>query len=90
MLNLPAVARALNILFFDHPPEMALAIWPGDPLHAAAMRAALMPSLYEFINPREEASHYRRETERCLLYTSVLVVVLVVVLVARPSLDRPV
>ena len=64
LLNLPAVARALNILFFDHPPKMALAIWPGDPLHAAAMRAALMPSLYEFINPREEASHYRRETER--------------------------
>src|ERR1035437_3552732 len=64
LLNLPAVARALNILFFDHPPEMALAIWPGDPLHAAAMRAALMPSLHEFINPADTAAHYRRETER--------------------------
>ena len=64
LLNLPAVARALNILFFDHPPEMALAIWPGYPPHAAAMSTALMPSLHEFINPREEASHYRRETER--------------------------
>ncbi len=28
------------------------------------MRAALMPSLHEFIDPRETASHYRRETNR--------------------------
>jgi len=39
-------------------------MWPGYPPHAAAMSAALMPHLYEFIDPQETASHYRRETER--------------------------
>lgn len=64
-LNLHAVRRALDDLFFRHPAEfVATPAWPGDPHHAAAMRAALMPSLHEFIDPRETASHYRRETER--------------------------
>ena len=66
LLNLPAVWRGLDIVFFNYSPEIspAPAAWPGDPLHAAAMRAALMPSLHEFIDPGEVASHYRRETER--------------------------
>jgi hypothetical protein len=64
--NLPAVWRGFENLFCRHRPEIAVApaMWPGYPAHAAAMSAALMPHLYEFIDPRETASHYRRETER--------------------------
>jgi hypothetical protein len=66
LLNLPAVWRGIETLFYRHRPEIAVApaMWPGYPPHAAAMSTALMPSLYEFIDPRETASHYRRETDR--------------------------
>ena len=37
---------------------------PAHPMHAAAMSAALMPNIYEFVDPVETASHYRREAER--------------------------
>ena len=66
VLNLPAVWRGIETLIYRHRREITVvpAMWPGYPPHAAAMSTALMPSLHEFINPREEASHYRRETER--------------------------
>ena len=66
LLNLPAVWRGFETLFYRHRPEIVgpPAMWPGYPPHAAAMSAALMPHLYEFIDPRETASHYRRETDR--------------------------
>jgi hypothetical protein len=66
LLNLPAVWRGLDILYFEHPFENppAPSGWPGDPLEAAAAGAALMPSLHEFINPADTAAHYRREADR--------------------------
>jgi len=66
VLNLPAVWRGFETLFYRHRPEIVgpPAMWAGYPPHAAAMSAALMPHLYEFIDPRETASHYRRETDR--------------------------
>ena len=65
LLNLPAVWRGLEALFYRHPVETTTVpvIWPGDPGHAAAMSAALMPSLHEFLDPGHTAAHYRRETE---------------------------
>jgi hypothetical protein len=66
LLNLPAVWGGFEILFYRPRREIVgpLAMWPGYPPHAASMSAALMPHLYEFIDPRETASHYRRETDR--------------------------
>jgi hypothetical protein len=66
VLNLPAVWRGIETLFYRHRPEIVAppAMWPGYPPQAAAMSAALMPSMHEFIDPRETASHYRREAER--------------------------
>jgi hypothetical protein len=66
LLNLPAAWHGFETLFYRHRPEIVglPATWPGYRPHTAAMSAALMPSLYEFIDPRETASHYRRETDR--------------------------
>jgi hypothetical protein len=66
VLNLPAGWGGLEALLYRHRPEIAFlpAVWSGNPMQAAAMSAALMPHLYEFIDPRETASHYRRETDR--------------------------
>lgn len=65
LINLPAVLRGLEGLLYRHAPEPGFAVMvPAHPTHAAAMSAALMPNIYEFVDPVETASHYRREAER--------------------------
>lgn len=66
LTNLPAVRRGLEVFLYRHTPESGFApvMVPAHPMHAAAMSAALMPNIYEFVDPVETASHYRREAER--------------------------
>ncbi len=63
IVNTRPVWRALEERFYRQPVS---AITAPDILHVypAAMSAALMPDIYEFVDPRESATHYRRETDR--------------------------
>jgi hypothetical protein len=66
LINLAAVLRGLEVFLYRHAPDSGFApvVVPTHPLHAAAMSVALMPNIYEFVEPAESASYYRRETER--------------------------
>ena len=66
LINLLAMLRGLESFLYRHAPETGFAavMVPAHPMHAAAMSAALMPNIYEFVDPVETASHYRREAER--------------------------
>jgi hypothetical protein len=65
LINLSAVRRGLEAFLYRHAPDAGFSpvMAPSHPRHAAAMSAALMPNIYEFVDPSETASHYRRETE---------------------------
>jgi len=65
VINLRAVRRGLEVFLYRHTPDSGFApvILAADPMHATAMSAALMPNVYEFIDPAETASFYRRQTE---------------------------
>ena len=64
LANAAALWRGLEFLFFRHAGDAAVApIMAVEPAHAAALSMALMPDLYDFIDPRQSAAYYRRETE---------------------------
>ncbi len=69
-LNLPTIWRLFDGLFYRHPPGSVVApvLWPAHPHQAASMHAALMPNLYEFVDPRESGSFYHREADRLRAY----------------------
>lgn len=66
IVNLPAARRGLEHFFFRQAADRGglPMVWPGHPAHAEATRAALMPHLFEFADPRETIEHYRRETDK--------------------------
>jgi hypothetical protein len=66
LINLSAVRRGLETFLYRHAPDSGFApvVMPTHSMHAAAMSAALMPNIYEFVDPAETASYYRRETEQ--------------------------
>ncbi len=66
VVNLPAVWRSLEDFFYRH--AAMPAIVPFNRMHAAGMHAALMPNIYEFVDPRETTSYYERETDRLRAY----------------------
>jgi hypothetical protein len=74
VVNLVAIGRWLDGLFYRHPPGTVIApvMWAAYPHHAASMHSGLMPNLYEFVDPRETTSHYHRETERLRAYKNKL------------------
>ncbi len=65
LINLSAVRRGLEAFFYRHAPGSGFApvMVPAHPMHAAEMSVALMPNIYEFVDPAETASYYRRQTE---------------------------
>jgi hypothetical protein len=63
LINLTAMLRGLEVFLYRHAPGSGLVVLPTHPMHATAMSAALMPNIYEFVDPAETASYYRRETE---------------------------
>jgi hypothetical protein len=65
LINLPAVLRGLEAFLYRHSPDSGFAavMVPAHPMHATAMSAALIPNIYEFVDPKETASFYRRQTE---------------------------
>jgi hypothetical protein len=70
VVNLPSIWRLLDGLFYRHPPGSVIApvFWPAHPHQASSMHTALMPNLYEFVDPRETSSYYHRETDRLRAY----------------------
>ncbi len=65
LINVPAVRRGLEAFFYRHTRDSGFApvMMPAHPMHAAEMSVALMPNIYEFVDPAESASYYRRQTE---------------------------
>lgn len=64
LANAAAAWRGVEFFFFRHAADAAVApILAVEPMHAAALSMALMPDLYELIDPRQSAAYYRRETE---------------------------
>jgi hypothetical protein len=65
VINLLSVRRGLEALLYRHAPDAGFApmLVPAHPMHATAMSAALMPNIYEFVDPAETTSYYHRETE---------------------------
>jgi hypothetical protein len=64
LINLVPVWRELESLFYRHPINNAVVQVDWSDQGAQAIAAALMPNLYEFVDPGESAAYYRRETER--------------------------
>lgn len=66
LINLPVLLRGLVASLHRHPADAAIGsgILPADRMHAAAMAKALMPNIYELVDPPGTVAHYRRETER--------------------------
>jgi hypothetical protein len=65
VINLSAVRRGLEVFLYHHTRDSGFApvMLPAHPMHATAMSVALMPNIYEFVDPAETASYYRRQTE---------------------------
>jgi len=65
LINLAAVCRGVEFLFFAHTPHPAYGALMvlADPFQANRAGGSFMPNLYELIDPIQTAEHYRRETE---------------------------
>lgn len=67
LINARPVWAALESLCYRHDGDAALAVLRQYPWQALG-QPPRPPQLYEFIDPRETADHYRRETERLHAY----------------------
>jgi hypothetical protein len=66
LINLPVLLRGLVAFLHRHRADAVIGsgILPADRMHAATIARALMPNIYELVDPAETVAHYRRETER--------------------------